>query len=477
MKQIKRLQVLGGDVSVGLFISGSAAVKNILFTNEDLEALPKTEKHLFSVYDDHEQKESRHIEEGTGIALSVLLKQVNAADADEVKIRSVDGFEAVVSELHSRRYYFPGLIRGEDAERELREPLISFYKNGRKAKYYPHPTIMFGQQGLEDKNKDSFAKGARYLLAGSRERAFWVKGDRLSGNRYFGLDQIFALHEDGEDAIDRVEITSSDGTCIVPAVRLGLHFWQDELGLNVLSGSDLSAVSGSGAELTVDPKAENYVFFTGEDLKTVGFYGQGRIVEDFAGFRAGEIRVAEGPTEIRVPSQKSSGDFYVRVIQDEQETACYFYSFEELMRDYPDLLKQEDYCYYNHNMNRGKGGMRRVTGRGWRITDLLSLLPEIPNPEFIESGALQFQIFTKDTFKEKMAADGHELSEYRFLLTFEQDQRTQTGMEKGDTSTWDEEELHFAPIHGNTPFRIYCGKNSANPAVYKNAEGMSLILC
>lgn len=475
MERMEKGGILRGEVSVGLFISGGAAERNILFTKEDLESFPKTEKQLFSVYDDHEQKESRHIEEGTGVALFDVLKQAGAADADEVKVRSVDGFETVISELRSRRYYFPGLTRGEDAGRELREPLISFYKNGRKAKYYPHPTVMFGQQGLEDKNKDYFAKGTRYLLVGSRERAFWVKGDRLSCNHYFGLDQIFALHEEGEDAIEQAELAIAGETCVVPGVRLGRHFWMEVLGLASLSGEEVFAVSGSGVELPVDPEAENHIFFTGKDLKKVGFYGCGHVMEDFAGIRVGEIYTAQGPKEVRIPTEKPSGDFYIRIIQNGQETACYNYSFDELMRDYHDFLKQEDYCFYNHNMNQGKGGMRRVTGRGWKIADLLSLLPEIPNPEFIESGALQFRIFTKDTYKEKMEADGNELTAYRFLLTFEQDQRTQTGMEKGDTGTWEEEELHFAPIHGNTPFRIYCGKNSANPAVYKNAEGMNII--
>ncbi|MCC8029942.1 MAG: hypothetical protein LIO75_09170, partial [Lachnospiraceae bacterium] len=106
---------------------------------------------------------------------------------------------------------------------------------------------------------------------------------------------------------------------------------------------------------------------------------------------------------------------------------------------------------------------------------LLNLLPEIPNPEFIESGALLFQVFTNDTYKEKLAADGNELGVYRFILAYEQDQRTETGMEKGDTSAWTDEDLHFAPIRGTTPFRIYCGKSSANPAVYKNVEGMKII--
>ncbi|MCC8080441.1 MAG: hypothetical protein LIO80_00230 [Lachnospiraceae bacterium] len=493
MNQIKKIRLLSEKTDVGLLVSGSAASKNLLFTGDELEALPGSVKQLFSVYDDHEQKESRHIEEGTGIPMSDLLEQAGADEADEVKIRSVDGFESVVSELHSRRYYFPGLMEGDETGREVREPLVSFYKNGKKAKFYPHPTIMFGQQGLEDKNKDFFAKGARYLQAGNRDRAFWVKGDRLACSRYFGVDQIFALNEEGEDAVPLLEITAVEGDSggcltpetaaaaaeeryVAPGVRLGPYFWEEELGISPLPETGFFVVSGSGDETPLDPKAENYLFFTGKDLKTVGFFDGEQIVEDFAGVRAGEIRPADRPKEIRVPSEKTEGDFYIRVIQNEKETACYYYNLEELQREYADLLTEEDYLYYNHNMNQGKGGMRRVTGRGFPVTGLLNLLPEIPNPEFIESGALLFQIFTNDAYKEKLAADGNELGVYRFILAYEQDQRTETGMEKGDTSAWADEELCFAPIHGNTPFRIYCGKSSANPAVYKNVEGMKVIL-
>jgi len=477
MNRIKNIRVLSEKTDVGLFISGSAAAKNILFTGEALDVLPKREKQLFSVYDDHERKESRHIEEGTGVPMAAFLEMAGAEDADEVKIRSADGFESVVSELHARRYYFPGLTAGDDTGREVREPLVSFYKNGKQAKYYPHPTIMFGQQGLQDKNKDFFAKGARYLQAGNRDRAFWVKGDRLTCSRYFGVDQIFALHEDGEDAVALLEIAAvADGTFVVPGIRLGQRFWEEELGLAPLPTDGCFAVAVSGEEFALDPKAANYLFFTGEDLKEVGFYDGEHIVEDFAGIRAGEIRTAAGPKEVRLPSEKSEGDFYIRVVREDEEIACYYYNMEELRQDYADLLTEEDYLYYNHNMNQGKGGMRRVTGRGFPVTGLLNLLPEIPNPEYIESGALLFQIFTNDTYKEKLAADGNELGVYRFMLAYEQDQRTETGMEKGDTSAWTDEDLHFETIRGTTPFRIYCGKSSANPAVYKNVEGMKVIL-
>ncbi|MCC8029294.1 MAG: hypothetical protein LIO75_05820, partial [Lachnospiraceae bacterium] len=209
MNQINKIRVLAEKTDVGLFISGSAASKNLLFTGDELDVLPKREKQIFSVYDDHEQKESRHIEEGTGVPMADFLGQAGVEDADEVKLRSVDGFESVVSELHARRYYFPGLTEGDESGREVREPLVSFYKNGKKAKFYPHPTIMFGQQGLEDKNKDFFAKGARYLQAGNRDRAFWAKGDRLACSRYFGVDQVFALNEDGEDAVPLLELTAA----------------------------------------------------------------------------------------------------------------------------------------------------------------------------------------------------------------------------------------------------------------------------
>ena len=108
--------------------------------------------------------------------------------------------------------------------------------------------------------------------------------------------------------------------------------------------------------------------------------------------------------------------------------------------------------------------------------NLLEFLPQIPDREEIENGSVLFQIFSNDNYKEKIVLSADELSAYRFILAYEQDQRTQTGAEPGDTSLWEDAERRFVPIRGTTPFRVYCGKESANPSVYKNVAGMQVEL-
>ena len=127
-------------------------------------------------------------------------------------------------------------------------------------------------------------------------------------------------------------------------------------------------------------------------------------------------------------------------------------------------------------MNNGQGGQRKVTAHGWLLLNLLEFLPQIPDREEIENGSVLFQIFTNDNYKEKIMLSADELSAYRFILAYEQDQRTQTGAEPGDTSLWEDAERRFVPIRGTTPFRVYCGKESANPSVYKNVAGMQVEL-
>ena len=141
----------------------------------------------FSVYDNHEDAESRILRKGGGFPLQNYLDAACVTDTEEIRLKSVDGFESIVTELKSNRYYFPKLREGMSEGREPREAFISFYKNGIPVKYYPHPTIMFGQQGLDDKNKDYFSKGIRMLVAGSQEQGFWVRGTGLRCNRYFSL--------------------------------------------------------------------------------------------------------------------------------------------------------------------------------------------------------------------------------------------------------------------------------------------------
>ena len=43
---------------------------------------------------------------------------------------------------------------------------------------------------------------------------------------------------------------------------------------------------------------------------------------------------------------------------------------------------------------------------------------------------MKFQIFTNDNYKEKIVLEANELSAYRFLLAYEQDQRSQDGLER-----------------------------------------------
>ena len=75
MKEIKNVEILPGAKEVGLFLSGSAASRNVLYTCEELELLEKPETLMFSVFDNHGEKESRDIEEGHGIFLSSFLSE------------------------------------------------------------------------------------------------------------------------------------------------------------------------------------------------------------------------------------------------------------------------------------------------------------------------------------------------------------------------------------------------------------------
>lgn len=471
--EIKNVMILPGEVQVGLFISGNAAGKNILYTCEDLEHQDKTERCLFSVYDNHEDAESKDIEEGYGFPLQRYLDAAEVSDAEEIRLRSVDGFESIVTELESKRYYFPELVSGKATGREPREAFISFEKNGIPVKYYPHPTIMFGQQGLDDKNKDYFAKGIRMLVAGSAERGFWVRGEGLRCNRYFSLSRFFELNSAQAGTMYWMELEFADGSRRnVPAIQLPMEFWKEQAECAPEYLEKLQAVNREG-NVIGRVKDTIWLFFTDEAYKQIGYYDGQNVSTEFAGVLAGEEKTAVSDKEIKVPQTKAEdSEFYIRITRQGEELATYHYSLEELHSLYGDVAAEEEYCYYNHNMNGGQGGLRKVTGHGWLLLTLLEYLPEIPTREERENGSVTFQIFTNDNYKEKIALEADELSAYRFMLTYEQDQRCRDQFEKGDTSSWADEALNFAPIKGTTPFRIYCGKESANPSVYKNAAGM-----
>lgn len=471
--KIKSIAIMSEEEQVGLFLSGSIAERNVLYTCADLEQQEKTQYQRFSVYDNHEDAESLDIEEGFGFPLQRYLDAAGVAAVNEIRLGSVDGFESVVTELQSKRYFFPGLLERSTEGKEPREAFISFQKNSIPVKYYPHPTIMFGQQGIDDKNKDYFAKGIRMLVAGSAEQGFWVRGTGLRCNRYFSLSRFFEWDSKHAGTMHWAELQMEDESIRrVPAISLSCEFWSEQAECAPEAMDQLIAVDANGQEIS-RITGDIWLFLADEALKQIGYFDGQNICTAFSGVIAGELREQKVEKQIHVPGTRADeSEFYIQIVKQEQTAACYYYSLQELLNAFGDLESCETYEYYNHNMNHGQGGQRRVTAKGWSLLTLLELLPEIPQREDLENGSVRFQIFTNDNYKEKIALEANELSAYRFLLTYEQDQRSQDGMEKGDTSSWADKDLHFAPIKGTTPFRIYCGKESANPSVYKNAAGM-----
>ncbi|MEI3280204.1 MAG: hypothetical protein V8R46_05395 [Eubacterium ramulus] len=128
--------------------------------------------------------------------------------------------------------------------------------------------------------------------------------------------------------------------------------------------------------------------------------------------------------------------------------------------------------YYNHNMNHGQGGQRRVTAKGWSLLTLLELLPEIPPREELENGSVKFQIFTNDNYKEKIVMEANELSAYRWSFWHMSRISVHRMVWRRVIPVAGQMKVYGSTIKGTTPFRVYCGKESANPSVYKNAAGM-----
>ena len=468
---IKMIKNTGEKLPIALFISGSMTARNRIYSQEDFTNLTGLEKKMFSVYDDHEEAESKDLEEGCGLPLARFLEEAGVRNAEEIMVRSVDGFEAVIPELGSKRYYFPKLRENSEEGKELREAWISFYKNGKAVKFYPHPTIMFGQQGLNEQNKDYFAKGICSLRAGAKDRAFYVRGSALECNRYFSLDQLFELDGAGAYQAELLEAVGADGSVRkVPAVKCPETFWTREL--KITDPSAGVQMQAEGALWPVDTQ-HLYFFLSDPQMKKTGAWDGRHIWEQIDGLLIGEDVPYKKDDAVRLPETADADrDFYIKIINPDGTEKEYGYSLAELTGKFKDLQREEVFEYYNHNMDNGKGGIRRVTGRGFLLSDLLRCLPEITGLEMIEDGSMDCRIDTRDSYKQKIAFEGNELTAYSYLLTFEQDQRTRTGMEAGDTSSWQDKQLHFAKIKGNTPYRVYSKKTSANPAVYKNACGI-----
>ena len=127
---IKNIKCTEKSTKIALFISGDLTEKNCFYDEHAFDDREDMEKILFSVYDEHERKNSKQMEEGCGFRLSAFLQKAGAQAVDEIRLKCMDGYEAVVPELMSPRYYFPGLPEGSEEGRERRGILLSFFKNG-----------------------------------------------------------------------------------------------------------------------------------------------------------------------------------------------------------------------------------------------------------------------------------------------------------------------------------------------------------
>lgn len=472
---IRKIRKTGKKIPVILFVSGSLTRRNRIYTDEDIremKGLFRSER--FSVYDNHEEKTSKDIQEGRGIPLKVFMAEAGVGDLEEMIVKSVDGFETVVFEPESPRYYFPGLPDGKKEGSEHTDAMLAFYKNNQKVRFYPHPTVMFGQQGINEQNKDYFAKGVCSVTFGSADRAFCVRGTALDAARFFTLDQLFALHEPGTYEMELLEAEDESGIIqMLPAFPCPDDFCIRELRIRDPQAPFYVRNQDGLHRIRFDSL---YFFMNDEKLKTVGIWDGTHIWENIREIQAGDRPVYTQKKINRIPfTDADHSDFFIRV-RRQMEEKTYYYSEKELSDQFGDLMTEETYEYFNHNLAGGRGGMRRVTGQGFLLSDLVCGLPQIRGQEMLEEGLVSFRIFTSDGYKDRVSSDAGELASHLFMLSFSCDQRSDTGREQGDTSGWNDEKLNFTHPEGMTPWRIYCRKEGANPAVYKNVCGMEITI-
>ena len=107
--EIKSVTILQETDQAGLFISGSAAGRNVLYTWEELKRQEKNKCCRFSVYDNHEDAESKDIEEGRGFPLQNYLDAACVTDTEEIRLKSVES--SLPAEV--KQVLFPETERGD----------------------------------------------------------------------------------------------------------------------------------------------------------------------------------------------------------------------------------------------------------------------------------------------------------------------------------------------------------------------------
>ena len=111
--EIKSVTILQETDQAGLFISGSAAGRNVLYTCEELERQEKNKCCRFSVYDNHEDAESKDIEEGRGFPLQNYLDAACVTDTEENSSEKCRWVRINRDRTEVKKVLFPETERGD----------------------------------------------------------------------------------------------------------------------------------------------------------------------------------------------------------------------------------------------------------------------------------------------------------------------------------------------------------------------------
>lgn len=103
---------------------------------------------------------------------------------------------------------------------------------------------------------------------------------------------------------------------------------------------------------------------------------------------------------------------------------------------------------------------------------MLEDIYELAGYDNLTEGNMTMQICSMDGYRGEVQIETSEIYDYDYLLTFEIDQRTESGLEPNDTSLWEDLNYKFIAAEEHCRFRIYCNKGAASPAVFTETRGI-----
>lgn len=232
-------------IEIGLIVTGSCVKEDFIITSKEMLQIAEgksdkfrlRESVLFSAYDNHGEKTSKSIREGKGIELNSILKEAIIENPEEIKFKSIDNFETTITEYTSEKhYYFPKIMEGNSEIYEEVSALLAFYSDKSKVKYFPYPNLMIGQKGMEDKNKDFFAKGIKAIIIGNRQNILSVQGKAVKRKFNFTLLNLLELMDSNylkmEEGILTYKNSDSDEIHRVYCRGISLSILLNYVGIN-----------------------------------------------------------------------------------------------------------------------------------------------------------------------------------------------------------------------------------------------------